>query len=63
MKNTVPKAKKIDLEKGATLFEMLDYLCSKIDFDKSYLDANAVMCMNKLFIELGKQKEKFTDEN
>ena len=50
-------AQKIDLKEGVTLFQMFDYLCSKVDWGKSWLDADAVCCMNKLFIELRKQKE------
>ena len=49
---------KIDLEKGATLFEMFDYLCSKVDWGKSALDNKAINCMNQLFIELRKDKNK-----
>lgn len=43
----------------ATLYEMFDYLCSRIDFGKSFLDSTAVRCMNNLFIKLKEQKEKF----
>jgi len=50
---------KLDLEKDITLYEMLDYLCSKINFRKVALDYRAIACMNILFIELRKQKEKF----
>ena len=50
--------KNLSNEKDATLFEMLDYLCSKIDFGKSALDSTAIQCMNRLFIELKKQEEK-----
>ena len=42
----------------ATLSEMLDYLCSKIDFGKSCLDSTAIQCMDQLFKELKKQDEK-----
>lgn len=42
----------------ATLFEMFDYLCSKTDFGKSFLDSAAVRCMNQLFLELKKQDKK-----
>lgn len=45
--------------KEATLYEMFDYLCSKVDWGKSFLDNTAVVCMNKLFIELKKNDEKF----
>lgn len=41
----------IDLD-NATLFQMFDYLCSKVDWGKSWLDADAVVCMNTLFKEL-----------
>ena len=51
---------KVDLQGGATLWEMFDYFCSKIDFGKSWLDADAIACMNKLFIELRKDGRKFT---
>ena len=50
--------KDLSNENEATLFEMLDYLCSKIDFGKSALDNTAVGCMNRLFIELRKNNEK-----
>ena len=49
--------KTIDLNKGATLFEMFDYLCSKVDWEKSALDSEAITCMNSLFVKLGLQKE------
>jgi hypothetical protein len=48
----------IDLEKGATLFEMFDYLCSKIDWGKSALDNVSIVCMDTLFKELRKQTDK-----
>lgn len=51
--------KDLSKEKEATLYEMFDYLCSKIDFGQSFLDSTAVSCMNKLFLKLGDQKEKF----
>ena len=50
--------KDLSKEKEATLFEMLDYLCSKIDFGKSALDNTAIVCMNRLFIELRKDEKK-----
>ena len=49
--------KTIDLNKGATLVEMFDYLCSKVNWGKAVLDSEAITCMNTLFIELKKQKE------
>lgn len=49
---------KVDLERGDTLFNMLNYLCSKVDWGKSFLDADAVVCMNTLFIELRKDERK-----
>jgi len=42
------------MTKEKTLHEKFDYFCSKIDFWKSNLDAEAVTCMNDLFIELKK---------
>jgi hypothetical protein len=45
--------------KEATLNEMFDYVCSKVDWGKSFLDSTAIWCMNKLFIELAKDKNKF----
>lgn len=45
--------------KAATLFEMADYLLSKMNIGASLLDANAIACMNRLFIELRKDKRKF----
>ena len=56
--STVP-VKDIRKEKEATLFEMFDYLCSKINFGKATLDATAVRCMDGLFRELRKQEEKY----
>lgn len=52
--------KNLSNEKEATLYEMLDYLCSKIDFGKSALDNTAIVCMNKLFIKLREQTEKIS---
>lgn len=46
-------------EKEATLFEMLDYMCSGIDFGKAAMDSTAVNCMNILFTKLREQKEKY----
>ena len=46
--------RKVDLENGDRLVNMFDYVCSRVDWKKSYLDAEAVTCMNTLFIELGK---------
>lgn len=46
-------------EKEATLFEMFDYFCSRMNFGKSFLDSTGICCMNKIFLELRKQKEKF----
>lgn len=51
--------KDLSKEKEATLNEMFDYLCSKVDWGKSFLDNTAVVCMNKLFIELSKDERKF----
>lgn len=51
--------KDLSNEKEATLFEMLDYLCSKINFGASHLDNMAVNCMDKLFRKLREQTEKF----
>lgn len=48
--------RKVDLENGDTLCNMFDYLCSRVDWGKSYLNAEAVTCMNTLFIELAKDK-------
>lgn len=50
--------KDLSKEKEATHLEMLDYLCSKIDFGKSALDNTAVRCMNSLFIQLRKDETK-----
>lgn len=47
-----PKYKQ--LSDGAGLLEMFDYFCSKIDFNSSFLDADAVVAMNTLFGELRK---------
>jgi hypothetical protein len=51
--------KDLSKEEKATLSEMLDYLCSKVNFGKCALDSTAIVCMNKLFIELGKDERKF----
>lgn len=51
--------KDLSKEKEANLCEMFDYLCSKIDFGHSFLDATAIVCMNKLFIELKKLNNKY----
>lgn len=48
------------LTQEPTLYEMYDYLCSKVDWGKSWLDADGVACMNKLFIELKKDKTKYS---
>ncbi|MDP3025907.1 MAG: hypothetical protein Q8O10_10305 [candidate division Zixibacteria bacterium] len=48
------KSYKVDLEKGDTLLNMLDYLCSKVDWGKSALDNKAIICMDTLFKELRK---------
>jgi len=47
--------KDLSNEKEATLCEMLDYLCSKIDFSKSFLDTTAIRSMDTLFKELKKR--------
>jgi hypothetical protein len=47
---------KVVLSDKNTLLEMLDYFCSKINFEKSTFDADAMACMNRLFIELRKKK-------
>ena len=52
-------AKNISSEKEATLFEMLDYLCSKVNFGGSFLDSTAVNSMNILFTELRKDDKKY----
>lgn len=43
---------KVDLENGDTLFNMLNYLCSRVNWGNVALDATAIQCMNRLFIEL-----------
>ena len=53
IKIETPKAK-VDVVNGDTLFNMFDYLCSRINFSKSALDGEAITCMNNLFIELRK---------
>lgn len=50
--------KDLSKESEATLLEQFDYLCCKIYFAHSFLDNTAVVCMNNLFKELAKQKEK-----
>lgn len=51
--------KDLSKENEATLLEMFDYLCSKINFGKANLDTTAIVCMNRLFLELRKQTDKF----
>ena len=55
----VKPQKDLSQEEEATLFEMFDYFCSKMDMSKSFLDNAGILCMNKLFIELRKDKRKF----
>jgi hypothetical protein len=50
------KEYKVDLEKGDTLGNMFDYLCSKVNWGKAALDNDAILCMNTIFTELGKDK-------
>ena len=50
------KEYKVDLKAGDTLMNMLDYLCSKVNWGKSALDNDAIVCMNTLFTELRKDK-------
>lgn len=50
--------KDLSKEDEATLVEMFDYLCSKVNWGETNLDSTAVCCMNLLFIELSKQSEK-----
>ncbi|MFA7030292.1 MAG: hypothetical protein WC179_08465 [Candidatus Cloacimonadaceae bacterium] len=52
-------AKDISNEKEATLHEMLDYLCSKVNWGSSFLDNTAVVCMNNLFTHLKKDTKKY----
>ena len=54
------KSKKdLSKEKEATLFEMFDYLCSRVDFSKAFLDGASIVSMNALFIELEKDTKKY----
>jgi hypothetical protein len=46
-------------EQEATLLEMFDYFCSKIDFGHSFLDNAAIRCMDTLAKELRKDNKKF----
>ena len=50
------KVYKVNLKDGDTLCNMFDYLCSRVNWGKSALDAEGITCMNTLFIELGKDK-------
>ena len=54
-----PPKKDLNGESEATLYEMLDYFCSRIDFGKSCLDSVSISCMNQLFLKLREQKEKY----
>lgn len=50
--------KDLSKEEEATLCEMLDYLCSTVNWGNASLDSKAVQCMNTLFIVLKKDKAK-----
>lgn len=54
-----PTSPKKDMSKNeeGTLFEMFDYLCTRVDWGSSNLDSAGIRCMNTLFIKLGEQKE------
>lgn len=56
MKKNKVIVRTVDLRNGDTLGNMLDYLCSKVDWGKSALDNEAIVCMNTLFLELRKDK-------
>jgi len=56
MSKETKEIKKPDIENGDTLFNMLDYLCSKVNWSKANLDSDSIACMNTLFIELRKDK-------
>lgn len=45
---------KIPNMETATLYEMFNYLCSRVDWGKSFLDSTGVQCMNELFLRLKK---------
>lgn len=59
---TAKPQKDLSNEKEATLNEMFDYVCSKVDWGKSFLDNTAIRCMNKLFIETKKDTKKYSIE-
>lgn len=62
LKNMADAKKDLSNEKEATLLEMFDYFCSKMDFGKSFLDNTAVVCMDRLFKELRKDNKKISLE-
>ena len=37
----------INLDEPVTLCEMFDYLCSRVNWGKAALDADAINCMNQ----------------
>ena len=52
--------KDLSTKDEASLYEAFDYFCSKMDFEKSFLDSTAISCMNVLFIELKKDTKKYS---
>ena len=53
---------KINVE-SCSLYEMIDYLMDKTNIGASAYDADAIACMNRLFIELKKDARKFNVHN
>lgn len=53
---TAELKKVVDVKNGDTLFNMFDYLCSKVNWGKVALDAKAIAFMNTLFTELRKDE-------
>jgi len=51
--------KDLSKESKATLKEMLDYLCSKINFGDACLDSTAIRCMDILFKKLSEDSRIF----
>jgi hypothetical protein len=49
--------KNLDLENEATMYELFDYFCSKVDFSHSFLDNTAVCAMDCLFKNLDRERK------
>lgn len=59
MNKVINKIKEPDFKNGDTLYNMFNYLCSRIDFSKVAFDNISIICMNTLFTELKKDDNKY----